>query len=41
MKAQSMTDEVSNEQEFDERTCVLALARKREGGDSDSKGMFF
>lgn len=34
MKAQSLTDEVNDEQEFDERTCMLALARKREGGDT-------
>lgn len=33
MKAQSLTNEVSDEQEFDERPCMLALARKREGGD--------
>lgn len=34
MKAQSLTDEVNDEQEFDEGTCMLALARKREGGDT-------
>lgn len=33
VKAQSWTNEVRNEQEFDERPCMLALARKREGGD--------